>query len=141
MRIENTARPGLKIALCGASLMLIGLALAAYQFKSPDRAQVPPNDTHEIVLLVPSVVGALLVLLGSIRVSLTMRPSRVALFGIILFIAATAIPPFVAQMFPRMITDLNTLPSLLPLFVLRIIGLMFLSTALLRLLLGASNKA
>jgi hypothetical protein len=141
MRIENTARPGLKIALCGAALMLIGVALAAYQFKSPASAQVPPNDTHQIVPLLPSVVGALLALLGSIRVSLTMRPSRVAAFGIILFIAATAIPLVVAQMFPSMINDLGSLPSLLPLFVLRIIGLMFLSTALLRLLLGARNKA
>ena len=121
--------------------MLIGVALAVYQFKSPASAQVPPNETHEIVPLVPSVVGSLLALLGSIRVSLTMRPSRVAAFGIVLFIAATAIPLVVAQMFPRMIAELGTLPDLLPLFVLRIIGLMFLSTALLRVLVGARNKA
>jgi hypothetical protein len=141
MRIENTVRPGLKIALCGAALMLIGVALTAYQFKSPASAQVPLNDTHEIVPLVPSVVGALLALLGSIRVSLTVRPSRLAAFGFILFIAAIAIPLVVAQIFPRMITDRGTLPYLLPLFVLRIIGLVFLSTALLRVLVGARNKA
>jgi cbb3-type cytochrome oxidase subunit 1 len=141
MQIEISARPGLKIALCGAALMLIGVALASYHFESTANALTPTNDARQIVPLVPSVVGALLVFLGSIRASLAVRPLLLALLGIVLFIAATAIPPVVAQMFPRMISDHATLPSLLPLFVLRIIGLIFLSTALLRLLLGARNKA
>jgi hypothetical protein len=141
MQIESTARPGLKIALCGAALMLIGVAIAGYQFESTANALIPPDDTHEIVPLVPSVVGALFVFVGSIRVSLVVRPRRLALLGFILFIAATAIPLVLAQIFPRMITDRGTLPSLLPLVVLRIIGLIFLSTALLRLVLAARNKA
>jgi len=121
--------------------MLIGVAIAGYQFESTANALIPPDDTHEIVPLVPSVVGALFVFVGSIRVSLVVRPRRLALLGFILFIAATAIPLVLAQIFPRMITDRGTLPSLLPLVVLRIIGLIFLSTALLRLVLAARNKA
>jgi hypothetical protein len=121
--------------------MLIGVAIAGYQFESTANALIPPNDSGQIVPLVPSVVGALLVFLGSIRASLAVRPPLLALLGIALFIAATAIPLVLARMLPRMITDRGTLPSLLPLVVLRIIGLIFLSTALLRLVLCARNKA
>jgi hypothetical protein len=141
MQIEITARPGLNIAFCGAALMFIGVAFAGYQFEPPVNGLIPTDDTHHIVPLVPSVVGALLVFFGSIRASLAVRPLRLAVLGLILFIAAIATPLVVAQMFPRMHPDRVTLPSLLPLFVLRIIGLIFLSTALLRLLLGARNKA
>ena len=141
MQIEISARPGLKIALCGAALMLIGVAIAGYHFESTANALIPPNDTHEIVPLVPSVVGALLVFLGSIRASLAVRPPLLAFLGFVLFIAATAIPLVLAKMLPRTISGPGTLPSLLPLVVLRIIGLIFLSTALLRLVLGARKKA
>jgi hypothetical protein len=139
---ENTTQfVGLKISLSGAALMLIGAAIGSQiQIESSANMMVSAKDAREIVALVPSIVGSLMTFVGSIRMSLTVRPLRLAALGFVLVVVASALPLAVAQVVPEMNTYKWTLPSVLPVFVLRIVGLIFFSTAVLRLLLGARDK-
>jgi hypothetical protein len=140
-QIERTARlVGLKITLCGAALMLIGAAIG-HQFDSAANTAVAVNDAGEIAPFVPSVTGALLTFWGAIRISVIARPLPLAAVGFILDIAANAVPFAAAHVFPEMAKYHWTLPSLLPLFILRIVGLMFFATAVLRLLVKARDKS
>src|ERR1700734_2143568 len=139
---ENTTQlVGLKVSLCGAALMLIGAAIGSQvQIESSASMMVTAKDAREIVSLVPSIIGSLMTFVGSIRMSLTVRPLRLAALGFVLVVAAGALPLAVSQVVPEMNTYKWTLPSVLPVFVLRIVGLIFFSTAVLRLLLGARDK-
>jgi len=143
MEIEAEARlVGLKIALYGVALMLVGVGLAN-QLQVGDaaaRLSAAGNETQRIVPLVPSLAGALLTLWGAIRLSILVSPLPLAVVGFILEIAANIFPFAAAQLFPEMKTYHWVLPSLLPLFVVRITGLMLFSTAVLRWLLSSRWK-
>jgi hypothetical protein len=143
MQIEVEARlVGLKIALYGVALMLMGVGLAN-QLQVGDGAatlSAAGSGTQRIVPLVPSLAGALLTLWGAIRLSVLVSPLPLAVTGFLLEIAAHIFPFAAAQLFPEMKTYHWVLPSLLPLFVVRITGLMLFSTAVLRRLVSASRK-
>jgi hypothetical protein len=130
-----------KIALCGASLMVMGVAISAQlHLDNPANAVIADREAREVLPLVPSIAGACLIFLASTRISLTARRSYLLVFGFVFLIMATALPFAAARLFPAMNTYHWALSSLLPLFVLRIIGLIFLSTALLRLLVGKKDQ-
>jgi len=143
MQIEAEARlVGLKIALCGVALMLVGVGLAN-ELQAGDAAaslSATGNEAQRIVPLVPSLAGALLTLWGAIRLSVLVSPLPLLLTGFFLEIAANIFPFAAAQLFPEMKTYHWILPSLLPLFVVRITGLLLFSTAVLRWLLSSRRK-
>jgi hypothetical protein len=142
MQIENAVQPlGWKIALCGVALMLIGVALGAQtQRDNPAGTVVTAKDARGMVPLVPSVVGAVLTFLGAIRISLATRPLRSAALGFVLVVVVSTLPLAAAELFPELKTYRWTVPSVLPLFVFRIVGLIFLSTGVLRLLSKARDR-
>jgi hypothetical protein len=122
--------------------MLVGAALGnQVQLESSASAVVAAKDVPEIVPLVPAALGALLIFWGSIRISLTARPLHLLPLGFILVVVASALPFVAGQLFPEMKGYHWTLPSSLPLFIVRITGLIFLSAALLRLLVSAKDRA
>jgi hypothetical protein len=140
MQIEPAARlVGSKIALCGAALMIVGAAVG-YQFDSAANTAVVVNDAGKIVPFVPTAVGALLTFWGAIRISVVARPLPLAAVGFILDIAANAVPFAAAHLITGVTTYHWTLTSLLPLFILRIVGLMFFSTAVVRLFANGRDK-
>jgi hypothetical protein len=94
MQLENAARlVDLEIALCGAALMLIGVAISS---------QIPPEnsanamgsakDARGIVPLVPSVAGDFLTFFGALRISLTARPLRTVALGFVLLVVGSVAP-------------------------------------------------
>jgi hypothetical protein len=130
-----------KIALCGATLMVMGVAIGAQlRLDNPAHAVIVDREARKVLPLAPSFAGACLIFLASIRISLTARPTHLLAFGFALLIVATAFPYAAAQLFPALKTYDWDLFSLLPLFVLRIIGLIFLSTALLRLIVAKRDQ-
>jgi hypothetical protein len=132
---------GLKIALYGVALMLIGIGLAnQLQGDSTTTISAAGREAERIVPMIPSIAGALLTFWGSIRLSLVVPLLPLAAAGLVLAIVATAFPLAAAEFFPDMRTYQWTLPSLLPLFVLRITGLIFFSTAVLRWLLSFRKR-
>jgi hypothetical protein len=132
---------GLKIALCGAALLLIGAALGTqFRLETAASAGGTAKSAREIVPLVPSTAGALLTFLGAIRISLTTRPLRLVVLGLILVVVAIAIPFALAQLFPEMRTYKWTLSFLLPLVTRWIIGLTCFSTALWRLVMSTRKR-
>jgi hypothetical protein len=121
--------------------MLISTALGSQvQLEGSARAMVTIKGVPEIVPLVPAALGALLKFWGSIRTSLTARPLHLLPFGLILAVVATVLPFVAAQLFPEMKSYPWTLLSVVPLFVVPITGLIFLSTALLRLAVGTKDR-
>jgi hypothetical protein len=141
MQIEHAGRlVGLKIALCGAALILVGPAIG-HQFDIPANTAVAVDDAGKIVPFVPGAAGALLTFWGAIRISVVARPLPLAAIGFILDIAANAVPFAAAHLIPGLATYHWTLPSLLPLFILRIVGLMFFSTAVVRLFAKERDKS
>jgi hypothetical protein len=141
MQIEHEARLiGLKIALCGAALMIVGAAIG-HQFDSAANTAVAVDDAGKIVPLVPTAAGALLTFWGAIRISVVDRPLPLAAVGFILEIVANSVPFAAAHLIPGAAAYHWTLPSLLPLSIVRIVGLMFFSTAMLRLLTKGRDKS
>jgi hypothetical protein len=141
MQIEPAARlVGLKIALCGAALMLVGAAIG-HQFNTATNTAVAVDDAGKIVSFVPATAGALLTFWGAIRISVVARPLPLAAVGFILDIAANAVPFAAAHLITGVATYHWPLTSLLPLFILRIVGLMLFSTAVLRLFVKARDKS
>jgi hypothetical protein len=98
------------------------------------------TDARGLVPLVPSVAGALLAFFAAIRISLTARPLRAVALGFVLLVVGSVVPFAAAQLIPSMKSHSWTFPSLLPLFALRIVGLIVLSTVLLRLVVRASER-
>ena len=128
---------GLKIALYGVALMFVGIGLAN-QLRAESRATI--SVATMIVPMIPSIVGALLTFWGSIRLSLVVPLLPLAVAGLLLVVLASVFPLAAAQVFADMRTYHWTLPSLVPLFVLRIAGIVFFSTAVLRWLLNLQRK-
>jgi hypothetical protein len=132
---------GLKIASCGVALLLIGVGLASQFGPAPQNATVAADEWQTIVPLIPAIAGALLTFWGAIRVSLVVRPLFLAAAGFILEIVPVFVPLAFTQvfLFPEMNTDHWNAPSLF-FIVLRLVGLLFLSAAGLRLLIQTSDR-
>lgn len=118
----------LTIALCGLSLVAIGLGVA---LQLQVEVSTSPRTEHfaDLVFLAPSVVGALLMFLGAIRIGLTARGHLLSfglalIAGISLAMTAVRFSPNSSSRATRTLASLN---------ILRIDGVVF-STALWRLL-------
>ncbi len=143
MRIESEARVvGTKIALYGVALMLLGIGLAdqLHVESTATNMSLASKEAARILPMIPSIFGALLTFWGATRLSITITPVRLVVSGVILEIAASLFPFAASQLFPAMTSYRWLWPFLLPLFVLRTVGLMFFSLAVLRWLLSVRKK-
>jgi len=98
------------------------------------------KEAANIVPMIPSIAGALLTLWGAIRLALVISRLVLAVFGAVLVVLAGTLPVPAAQLFPAMRTYHWSLASLIPVFTLRIVGLIFFSIAVLRWLPRTRNK-
>jgi len=131
---------GLRIALYGVALMLAGIGLAAQLQAEPVAASSVGKEAARVISMIPSVAGAILTLWGAIRLSLFTPRLSLFVSGIGLVTAATAFPLAAAQLVPGMKQYQWNFNSLLPLFIFRISGLIFFSTAVLRWLTTVDKK-
>ena len=121
--------------------MILGIAIGKQMALQPaDGTMIAFTRGREIVTFVPAVAGALLTFWGSIRMSLTMRPLHLLVLGPILLVGAEAGPLLAAQLFPEVGNYRWTGASVLPLVTYRIVGLILLSTSILRLFLRTKDK-
>jgi len=133
---------GVKILVNGSVLMLLGIAIGKQMALQPsDGTAIAFARGREIVPLIPAVAGALLTFWGGIRMSLAMRPLQLLILGPILIVGAYGGPLLAVQFFPEFGNHNWSGPSVLLLFTYRIVGLIFFSTALLRLLLRTKDKS
>jgi hypothetical protein len=123
---------GLNIALCGLSLMSIGLAIAL-QLQLEASASPVAERLAEFVSFAPSVVGALLTFLAAIRIGLTARPGHSLSSGLIL-IAGIGLLATTARRFSPDSPWHATRSLGFSLNILGIDGLVLISMALWRLL-------
>ena len=123
---------GLNIALCGVSLMSIGLAIAL-QLQLEGSASPKGEYLAELVSFAPSVVGALLTFLGAIRIGLTARPGHSLFSGLALIAGITILTTTAVRFSPN--SSWHATRTLgFSLIILRIDGLVLVATALWRLL-------
>lgn len=140
-RSSPTASVGLKILLCGTSLMLFGVAIAMRpEFQSDDTGGSSAFHVNSLIARIPIVVGGVLALLGGTRMSMAIRPLMRTLLGAGFFIGAVATPILVAQIDPSFADQTWTTSALMPFFVFRILGLLFAATGLLRVFPGDKGK-
>jgi hypothetical protein len=133
---EATRQFDSKIALCGGVLIVMRVAISAQLHLNCSANVVIANrEAREVLPFVPSIAGSCLIFLASIRISVTTLPPHLLAFGFALLIVATTFPFAAGQLFPAMKAYHWDPCSLLFLFVVRIIGIIFLSTALLRLII------
>jgi hypothetical protein len=143
MQIDSEVRVvATKTALYGVALMLFGVGLSNQLQVDSAASSLSQGikEAEQILPMIPSIVGALLSFWGAIRLSVAIEPPPLAAMGVVLEIGANAFPFVAARLSPGMKDYQWVLPSLMPLFILRIAGLMFFSTGVLRWLLSVGNK-
>jgi len=140
-RSSPPASAGLKILLCGTSLMLLGVAVAMRpEFQSGDADSSSSLHINSLIARIPIVAGGVIALLGGTRMSMAIRPFLRTLLGAGFFIGAVATPMVVTKLDPSFVDQTWTTSALMPFFVFRILGLIFASTGLLKVFPGDKEK-
>lgn len=138
---ETSEVVGWKVLLCGCALMLIGAAIGRQiQIENSADPLTKGSAARDFIALVPVGMGALLGFLGATRLALTMRPAYLLAVGLFLDIVAHVIPVAAGRVYPETWHSRWSLPSLLPMYALQVIALIFISVAFLRLLIGISQR-
>jgi hypothetical protein len=117
----------------GLCVMILGIRFA-YSYDPINTTTavgtaVPPGDA---TLFLPVVVGGLITFVAAVRFSLLIRPRRLIILGVVLVCAGALGPIAVSTYIPALKGFSWTGPVLVPLFISRILGFIFLSTAILR---------
>jgi hypothetical protein len=127
--------------MAGLCVMIIGIRLAhSYDPNSTTTAVGTPIRPGDATLFLPVIVGGLITFVAAVRFSLLIRPRRLVILGVALVCAGVLGPAFVSTYVPAMRGFSWTGPVLVPLFIGRILGFIFLSTAVLRRLLPQEPK-
>lgn len=121
------------LLMAGLCVMILGIRLAhSYDPNNTTTAIGTPLNPNEITLLLPVFVGGLLTFVAVVRFSLLMRPWSLLIFGVALVCAAVLGPTALSAYVPAMKDFPWTGAVLVPLFIARILGFIFLSTGILR---------
>jgi hypothetical protein len=121
------------LLMAGLWVMILGIRLAhSYDPNNTTTAIGTPLNPNEITLFLPVIVGGLLSFVGGVRLSLLIRPWNMLLLGAVLLCAAMLGPAAISAHVPAMKDFSWTGPVLVPLFVGRILGFIFVSTSILR---------
>ena len=121
--------------------MLIAIACAK-QLESESTANMSliGREAAKILPFIPCVAGALLTIWGAIRFSLVAPRLPLLAIGAILAITGIAFPIAANKVFPTLRNYHWSLPSLMLLFISRIVGLISFSIAVLRWLPETHKK-
>lgn len=122
--------------------MLFGIAIGRQlELQGLDDRSAASGPAHNTVALIPVVAGAVLSFVGGARLSMVLRPAYLLLLGPILVVGALAGPRLAAEVFPKIKNYNWTGASLILVFVIRTIGIIFFSTGLIRLFWRGKGEA
>jgi hypothetical protein len=122
------------LTLFAAGFAVLLLSIAFAHSGDPSSKDGPPTLTDQLPYLLPTLVGGLLSLIASMRISTFARSWNLVLGGIGIFLATWLVPHMSAWLPPLKNFSWNT-STLLALGIFRIVGLFFFSTGILKLLL------
>lgn len=128
MKFRSTS---LRIIWCAAILMLFGFAISR---QDSGTIHVFGLRWWGSLSAMPVIAGGILAFVGAVRMSLVMRPLNLLVLGAALVVATFAVPISAAQLFPALKTYAWTGASQVPLWLSEFVGMMFVSTGVLRLL-------
>lgn len=121
------------LLLAGLCVMILGIRFAyTYDPDNTTTAIGTPVGSNDAVLFLPVIVGGLITFVAAVRFSLLITPRRLVILGVAMLCAAVLGPTAVSAYIPAMKDFSWTGPVLVPLFIGRILGFIFLSTAILR---------
>ncbi len=119
--------------LAGLCVMILGIRFAyTYEPDNTTTAIGTPVGANDAALFLPVIVGGLITFVAAVRFSLLITPLRLIVLGVALVCAAVLGPTALSAYIPAMKAFSWTGPVLVPLFIGRILGFVFLSTAILR---------
>ena len=121
------------LLLAGLCMTMFGIALT-HSFP-PGNANAAIGERfhpRESIRLAPIVAGGLLLFVSVVRLSLLMRPRNMLVLGMALVFGAVLVPVAVSTYLPAAWDSSWTGAVLEPLFIARILGLILLSTGILR---------
>lgn len=119
--------------LAGLFVMILGIRFA-YTY-DPDNATTviaTPAASNDAARFLPVIVGGLATFVAAVRFSLLISPRRLVALGVALICASVLGPTTVSTYIPSLKDFSWTGPVLVPLFIGRILGFIFLTTAILR---------
>lgn len=120
----------------GLCVMILGIRFAySYDPNNTTTAVGTAIRPADATLFLPVIVGGLITFVAAVRFSLLIRPRRLIILGVVLVCAGALGPIAVSTYIPAMKDVSWTGPVLVPLFISRILGFIFLSTAILRRML------
>lgn len=121
----------LRIIWCAAFLMVFGFAIGR---QDSGAIHVVGSRWWSSLSAMPVIAGGILAFVGAVRMSLVMRPLNLLVFGVALVVATFAVPISAVQLFPALKTYAWTGASQVPIWLSELVGMMFFSTGVLRLL-------
>jgi hypothetical protein len=121
------------LLLAGLCVMILGIRFA-YTYDPDGTASAGDGPIHsdDVARFLPVIVGGLLTFVAGVRFSLLITPWRLVILGLALVCLAVLGPAAVSVYIPAMKDFSWTGPVLVPLFIGRILGFTFISTAILR---------
>jgi len=131
---QNFRPVSLSLFAIGIVMMILSVALGhSFGELSFDKTRVAPDPSGDLPFLVPALLGSLIAFVGGVRISLFARPWNLIAGGSALLLVSW-FAPAVLQLLPGLQDFAWTSTSLLVLFLLRILGIIFSTTGALRLL-------
>lgn len=135
MRTE-AAKPDsetLWILTCAGVSLVLGVAIGQ-QVDSQDPASFHVTSiVYKLLSMLPVIAAAIVVVVGSIRLTVVVKPVYLFLLGIILVGGALVIPTLSTRFYREIKDPAWTRSSFLPLAVLEFVGAVFISIGLRRL--------
>jgi len=121
------------LLLAGLCVMILGIRFVySYDPNNTTSAIGTAIRPSDATLFLPVIVGGLITFVAAVRFSLIIRPRRLIILGVVLVCAGSLGPIAVSSYIPAMKDFSWTGPVLVPLFIDRVVGFIFLSTAILR---------
>jgi len=131
--IQRFRSLSLKMVSSGIGLLLLGVAITwEVRRQEPATSSQFFAQVQNVVRNVLIMVGTILAWVGGVRMSLVMRPLNAILLGLACVVTTLLGPLVAVQVFPALKNLTWSGAYLAPIFALRIIGFVLISTGLLR---------
>jgi hypothetical protein len=121
------------LLLAGLCVMVLGIRFAyTYDSDATMTAIGTPVGSNDAARFLPAIVGGLITFIAGVRFSLLIAPWRLVILGLALICTSVLGPAALSANILAMKDFSWTGPVLVPLFIGRILGFTFISTAILR---------
>lgn len=124
----------LGLLAAGLCVMILGVRLThSYDPRTTTTTVGTPIRAGDVTLFLPVIFGGLLSFVAGVRLSLLMRPWNTLVWGAVLVCAAMFVPAAISACVPAMKDFPWAGGILVPLFITRILGIIFFTTGILRM--------